>query len=158
MAGHSPTHSARMASNERGRLNQKSAAARILGDYLPPRPAALAHIRIIACRLVTVVPVTRHLPIRIRPDGQPALRANGRLRVIAAGTGTVGPVLVTISRTASGRLDIDGGRIRVMRRVEIRQVIRRIPIRKTEIETESRRPAHTPVTPPVRESFPAIYR
>jgi hypothetical protein len=75
--------------------------------------------------------------------------------------------LVTINRTASGRLDIeggrrrnliDGGRIRVMRRVEIRPVIRRIPIRKTEIETESRRPAHTPVTPPVRESFPAIYR
>jgi hypothetical protein len=156
-----------MASNERGRLNQKSAGARISGDYPPPRPAALAHIRIIACRLVTVVPVTRHLPIRIRPDGQPALRANGRLRVIAAGTGTVGPVLVTINRTASGRLDIeggrrrnliDGGRIRVMRRVEIRPVIRRIPIRKTEIETESRRPAHTPVTPPVRESFPAIYR
>jgi hypothetical protein len=65
------------------------------------------------------------------------------------------------------RFDIDGrgrrnrigrGIIRVIGRIRIRPVITRIPIRKTEIETESRRRGHTPVTAPVREPFSAIYR
>jgi hypothetical protein len=72
--------------------NIKSSEKDISGHNLPPRTVTLADIRIIACRLIAIIPITWYPSVRIRPDSLPTLRAGGDPRIIAAGTGTVEPV------------------------------------------------------------------